>query len=1022
VKGASLVKHIAEPWSAIVERFTKPPVIATTRTEKGMNPECRWQLFVPFAMKTWEEGAVSQPYNPTAYSRSGKNVRFADLLVLDIDNDPESGRPFLSIAEAREKFAGLAHVIYGSYNHRNAKKHGGVDKFRVVLPLVEPVTFEQFKERGQALAELFPFADKCTKAISQPYYVPMAHPDRVDLHEAYSAEGEWFDFLELEVPRPVEAPAPSSDFVLTDDVHAEANTTFITLKNGGSHSAAALYATLTEGYEGRKSCYRLDGNDQKAGCFVMKKGSGLVVYDNKGASTFIKVLRYKRVDGTADDGPPALTLVKGKGKQKEPNEIVRPDGWVDEDAPTPLIEDEPAGLLVHRVDQRHLDPTDILYNVPERGLIFIRSPKDTGKTTLLEHLVQRCKDNSETALLIGHRQFLLGNLAKRLSMDNYLESEDAEATPYMALCMNSIPKFMNRELDEPYDTVIIDESEQVLLHFLSENIIKDLNEVFLTFCWLIKSAKRVILLDADLSPDLSVELMKELRGEQSDDTVLAVINEHLVGNGKQVQMFESRWALLLDFLEALERGEKIFMTCNSKRFAGVLNAMALAVGKRSLLVTRDTNTLPTVKDFVLDPVGEGQKYDVICTSPTLSTGVSIDEDAWEAKAGKKVERRFTSVYGFFIHQVGTYQDVDQAISRVRQCHNVRVWVQGNSDDVLPEDVDERDIYYDAMRKEKSSLTTLGTSERLGQGHLQWGRFWSRLSFCEKLWSKHKDRHFRQEKHNLGFEVVWHPAPDEETTKPVIEAYNEYLTQSDVDKAPLIFDAQKLDFDEANELERKRVRTADEQLALERFRYSELLKDNWSVESLRRALDQNLLYSLYKVRMLYLQSHEERLEKDLRDREFNTHTFTQNRHRVMQRQLIDSACAKAGLSLDKLLTAAQQGEEIEIAKETLESFALAYQERKRDFGYYFSARIKDPTHETNLKKVWEATMGEHLSLFLKRKQMRVNGERERRYYLDVAKRDLVHKAVSEAITSDELVLLTKKQSEARKASVMDDGEV
>src|SRR5262249_29876625 len=155
--------------------------------------------------------------------------------------------------------------------------------------------------------------------------------------------------------------------------------------------------------------------------------------------------------------------------------------------------------------------------------------------------------------------------------------EDAEAVPYMALCMNSIPKFLNRELDEPYDTVIIDESEQVLLHFLSENIIKDLNEVFLTFCWLIKNAKRVILLDADLSPDLSIELMKELRGDLPEDSVLAVINEHLVGNGKQVQMFESRWALLLDFLEALERGEKIFMTCNSKRFAGVLHAMAIAV-------------------------------------------------------------------------------------------------------------------------------------------------------------------------------------------------------------------------------------------------------------------------------------------------------------------------------------------------------------------------------------------------------------------------------------------------------------
>ena len=73
-------------------------------------------------------------------------------------------------------------------------------------------------------------------------------------------------------------------------------------------------------------------------------------------------------------------------------------------------------------------------------------------------------------------------------------------------------------------------------------------------------------------------------------------------------------------------------------------------------------------------------------------------------------------------------------------------------------------------------------------------------------------------------------------------------------------------------------------------------------------------------------------------------------------------------------------------------AHAYEERKKEFNLYFEARIKDPTHEKSLRRVWDATFGKELRLPLLAVQER-SPRKHNRYFIDTSKNDLVFQTFS-----------------------------
>lgn len=975
------VKHQSYSWSLLANKLTAKPVITDNRETLA------WPLFVPFKMTRQEDGArMTETAWGEHYHRGKANVEHMDLLVIDIDNDPKHAdtRPYLSFDDAKQALAGLACIFYTSFNHKNPYKHN-VDKFRVVLPLLEPVELADVEARKKALSELFPSADPASFTASQPFYVPIAHPDRAALHRCYQGEGEWFDLLALEATvKPAPVP-PTVTFVQTDSlVKGELPT--IKLKDGRTFTAVDLYNHLPEGYEGKQSCYRIGGIDPKPGCFIFRKGSGLMYYDPAvGKAKFIPV--YKTYAEPLDDAPDAgtpTTLVLNKASSKATEPEAEPQAEPVEQTlidkvrqrqkeATPLIEFEPDVIYMN---ERYL-PSDLHIRIPKKGITVIRSPKGTGKTELLKKVTAQCSDDHESVMLLGHRVYLLQNLATRTNLDYYRDLDAGQTTSAMALCMNSLTR-VDPKTDAPYDTLIIDESEQVFQALISPTLHSDLSIIFNNLIWLFRNAKRIICLDADLSADLTLELITEIRGNRDEDEVLGVINNFRIGEGRTTKVYEKRFHLLSDALEAIDAGEKVFIACNNRKFATAVDAIAKEMGKTSLLITAETNEQEDTTAFIENPTGESSKYDVVVASPTLSTGVSIEG------------HHFTKVFGFFGNNPGTYQDADQAISRVRHCDDVSVWVQGNKK--TPMLKSEEDIYHDALETERGTRKALYTEDlQLTQGELLWARVYARISYLLKAWSINKDVQFNELRTELGFKletVLW----NDELNGSGALIYSSFKGTG-IDRAQAVFDAKVLNPDEAIELGKKKQRTHDEQLAYERYRYSEALGQGFDLDTLRKAIKQELLRSIARLRMLHAVSDDVRISEDKKDRKKNRHTFTANKNRVLQNQLLKHLYDAAKINIDAILDRVAKHEDVEIGREVLSAIARAYDERKRDFNFYFAARIKDPTDEKNMKRVWDSTIGEVLSLPLVAKKRGPREARELRYFIDLSKVDLVHQVHS-----------------------------
>ncbi len=117
---------------------------------------------------------------------------------------------------------------------------------------------------------------------------------------------------------------------------------------------------------------------------------------------------------------------------------------------------------IHITKSRYLNINEI-----KDGLTLIKSPKGTGKTTFLAKHLRKARnkfstfgdfenasfdepdvsiDTGERILLVGHRQALIGDLCKRLSLNSYLEDKDVNPNELShrksryGICLDSLTK------------------------------------------------------------------------------------------------------------------------------------------------------------------------------------------------------------------------------------------------------------------------------------------------------------------------------------------------------------------------------------------------------------------------------------------------------------------------------------------------------------------------------------------------------------------------------------------------------
>ncbi|NJD08797.1 MAG: hypothetical protein FIA97_20245 [Methylococcaceae bacterium] len=971
------------------------------------------------------------------YSRSNFNVLGKDLLVLDVDNKPGSGRSTLSIDEAIELFQPLTFALYSSYNHQNPEKDGGVDKFRMVFPLASYCPKDEWQRRVEMMKLLFDFADPVSFTVSQGFYLPVVHPDRAQLFRFIRNDGEecmdWKSFAPVRHRKSTYTEAGKVDERSND---AEL---IIDLAEGGSLTARQLFDQLEPGYQNRVRCYSPFRPDSKAGCFVFRHRSGLKVFDNQfDKCGWIQVLT--RSGPTANEGEELAPILdfyrKLRGAGRYPG--FRPPE-------RPVIQGPEPRFFT--LNTRFLEQDGEL-EIPDRaGLVFIQSPKGTGKTEFLKRLIGSVEGR---ILMLGHRVSLLRNLSERLGLVNY---QDVGAKFWevdrLAISLDSLPRLIPRVLSaskrqprgntampiaEDYDFLIIDESEQVLRHLLSDTLKDRRGSVFSKLIQLIRSATTVICLDADLTGLLTIDLIAELRGPQSErDELYGYRNDYRYA-GRTIQLYESQPHLVNELVAVVEAGKKVFVATNTREFAQHAQQLVLQhqPDAKVLLLTSSTNDTPEFIDFLHDPNTEAPQYDAVITSPSLSTGISIDVI------------HFDVVFGFFSQEPLTYQDCDQAISRVRNCSDVRVWIPASKQEAY--EPKEADIYWEALDRERATRMRLpGERVPLSQGEWLWASCYARLQYCERIWMQRKREQFIELKQKDGFTVVEQSAEQAavDDGKVVLSCAKKANVDRDVHA---ILAAEDIDDGIADEIRALTNKSPTLMRSLEKFNIRNFLGDRPMTLENVRAVHGNQLLKMRRALIQALATTPVWQQADLNSRKYLPDQLTDYTHRTSEGELLQALCAVAGVNVRKLLGDAREihlatqerddalktakprskarkqaqenferktaGISIEITMFQLGSLAAHYQGNMKEYNLFFQRRIRNPTHANTLTKVWQATLGQ-FGLPLISVKVGPRKQQETVYRIDIAKIGLLLEMLPEIFDAVEAAKtdLAKKAAQA-----------
>lgn len=456
------------------------------------------------------------------------------------------------------------------------------------------------------------------------------------------------------------------------------------------------------------------------------------------------------------------------------------------------------------------------------GITFIKSPKGSGKTQMLEEMVSDYKahDKNVRILLIGHRRSLINATAERLGLTSYLNMDESSASEYnkptrhYAISLDSMGKLMVEA--KAYDVVIIDEVEQVFAHLLSDTLGKERMKAILYLQHFITKAKHVFLLDADMTP-LSIEIMSAL--SKKDDVnngkdAFAVINTYKAG-GRELNMYFHKDAknIVADLMAALKDGKRCFLCSNSKeRINGLTKQLHKMIpDTRVMTITADNSQDQEVQDFIINIKEEAMKYDLIAVSPSMNTGVDI---TFPDNA-----QLVDCVFGIFHAGINTHFDIDQQLSRVRHPKQVNVWVDDTTfsfetdANVIRHEISMMHDKFEAIKEidEKGSPVYFEKCE----GDLLHEAIYGYVTEMKRASMNNLRANFVSLREHNGWKIV----PVERDDKK--SALGEFIIaegekEQQIQRNSRILSAAQVDAGDFNELLKKTSRTKNEQAVIDRY--------------------------------------------------------------------------------------------------------------------------------------------------------------------------------------------------------------
>lgn len=148
-----------------------------------------------------------------------------------------------------------------------------------------------------------------------------------------------------------------------------------------------------------------------------------------------------------------------------------------------------------------------------KDVIFIKSPTGTGKTTLTRKLKNKFNNN---IISITSRVNLAGEHVKHLNLDFYKKMSffDIYDSKNVVIQLESLYKCDYTNFID--GIVLLDEVNSLLSHFRSPTMNKVRSKSYLYFIELIKNAKKVICMDADLC-DWNIDFINKIRSDEKQN-------------------------------------------------------------------------------------------------------------------------------------------------------------------------------------------------------------------------------------------------------------------------------------------------------------------------------------------------------------------------------------------------------------------------------------------------------------------------------------------------------------------------
>jgi hypothetical protein len=302
--------------------------------------------------------------------------------------------------------------------------------------------------------------------------------------------------------------------------------------------------------------------------------------------------------------------------------------------------------------------------IMQNKVTLMRCPIGTGKTTSIINLLNEVKEH---ILYVCHLVSLSKDGSNRLNLDNYIDfrgfskyGEKITNADNLSICVNSLYKLLDKTLKiyNLPEVVAIDEISQVFRSLTSMQM-EEKKAVLLSLKYLVQRVPHVVGLDAHIDNAVIETLENWLPKER----FLILINEYQVGQGKKVLFYENPGMIGNLALEAIRRDERVFITTNSRRQAREIYEMLTQLfGEVGLYIASDSTGEEKVQAFFDNVNGEAKKYKFIIASPSVTSGISIDEDI------------FGFVGGIFNAVTNTPADALQALGRVRKAQILHVYV------------------------------------------------------------------------------------------------------------------------------------------------------------------------------------------------------------------------------------------------------------------------------------------------------------------------------------------------------------